>query len=92
MVSVDDDDGFFIEATFFEIVKEGLDGTVQIVGGLEVAIDCFIFGFSQGETKLIACQIASIGIVIGYRDILGIKRLLQVLQILDRIFHHDFII
>ena len=79
MVSVNDDDGFFIEATFFEIVKEGFDGTVQIVGCLEVAIDCFIFGFGQGETKLIANQIASIGIVIGHRDILGIKRLLQVL-------------
>ena len=79
MVSVDDDDGFFIEATFFEIVKEGLDGTIQIVSCLEVAVDCFIFGFSQWETKLIARQIASIGIVIGYRDILSIKRLLQVL-------------
>ena len=54
MVSVDDDDGFFIEATFFEIVKEGLDSTIQIVGCLEVAIDCFIFGLSQWETKLIA--------------------------------------
>ena len=92
MVSINDDDGFLIEATFFEIVKEGLDGTVQIVGCLEVAIDSFIFGLGQGETKLIARQIASIRIVIGYRDILGIKRLLQMLQILDRIFHHDFII
>ena len=92
MVSVDDNDGFFIETTFFEIVKEGLNSTIQIVSRLEVAIDRFIFGFGQWETKLIACQIASIGIVIGHRDILGIKRLLQVLQILDRIFYHDFII
>ena len=38
---------FFIEATFFEIVKEGFNGIVQIVGCLEVAIDCFIFGLSQ---------------------------------------------
>ena len=76
MVSVDDDDGFFIEVTFFEIVKEGLDSTVQIVGCLEIAIDRFIFGFGQGETKLIASQIASIRIVIGHRDILSIKRLL----------------
>ena len=76
MVSINDDDGFFIEIAFFEIVKEGLDSTVQIVGCLEIAIDSLIFGLGQGETKLIACQIASIGIVIGHRDILGIKRLL----------------
>lgn len=49
MVSVDDDDGIFIEATFFEIVKEGLGSTVQIVSRLEVAIYRFIFGFGKGE-------------------------------------------
>lgn len=45
MVFVDDDDGFFIEAVFFEIVKEGFDSIIQIVGCLEVVVDCFVFGF-----------------------------------------------
>ena len=92
MVSIEDDNGIFVDTGCLQIIKEGLYRGIKIIGGSKVSIDGFVIGFCQWESNLIPYQTGCVRIVVGNCDEFGIEGLLQVFQILDGVCKHDLII
>ena len=66
---------------------------VKVIGCSKVAVNGFIVCLGKWETFLLRVTVKTgVWEVVTYRDKLGIKRLLHMLKILDRVLEHVLVV
>lgn len=73
MVSIEDDNGIFVDTGCLQIIKEGLYRGIKIIGGSKVSMMVSSLVFCQWESNLIPYQTGCVRIVVGNCDEFGIE-------------------